>query len=167
MVIVYICLLSTNFNKFDWIQTNTECILQTQWFLHVNPLRSGFCVQWEWAHSTFTPGSTDSAADAGFSHLTLARLGSAVNVNLRPLWTLELLLYFPVFLMDFKIAEVNTNGHRAENDSCLTCDSISTVRFRWYKLKLTAQCDALSLVKSQPRSPSTPLSLHAINLSKQ
>ncbi len=84
---------------------------------------------------------TDPAVDAGFSHL-----GSAVNVNVR---TFEFLTYFPVsffsfftwcfmssscdagfqFLMDFTITEVNTNRHRAENDSCLTCVSISTERF--------------------------------------
>lgn len=36
---------------------------------HLNPLRSGFCVQYECVHSAFTPISTDSAVDAVFFHL--------------------------------------------------------------------------------------------------
>ncbi len=148
---------------------------------HVTPLRSGLCVQWEWVHSPFTPGSIDPAVDAGFSHL-----GLAVNVNIRLQWTCKFLTYFLVsffsffiwcvmssrcnagfqFLMDFTFTEANTYGHRAENDSCLTCVSISTERFCWDKLKLTAQYATLSLVKSQPSSPSTPLSLPAINLNE-
>ncbi len=66
----------------------------------------------------------------------------------------------------FSVTEVNTNGHRAENDSCLTCVFISTECFGRDELKLTAQCAALSLIKSQPRSPSTPLPLPAISLNK-
>ena len=31
-----------------------------------NPLTSGFCLQWEWIQSVFTPGSNDSAVDTGF-----------------------------------------------------------------------------------------------------
>ncbi len=48
-------------------------------------------------------------------------------------------------LMDFTITEVHTNRQRAENDSCLTCVSTRTECFCWDKLKLTAQCAALSL----------------------
>ncbi len=70
------------------------------------------------------------------------------------------------FLIDFTITEVNTSGHRAENDSCLTCVSISTEYFCQDKPKLTAKRAARSLVKSQPSSASTPLSLPAINSNK-
>ncbi len=37
------------------------------------------------------------------------------------------------FMMDFTITEVISEGHRAENDSCLTCVSINTERFCWDK----------------------------------
>ncbi len=40
----------------------------------VNPLRSGFCVQWDTTHSPFPPGSVEPAVDSGFSHLASARL---------------------------------------------------------------------------------------------
>ncbi len=43
--------------------------------------------------------------------------------------------------------------------------TVSTERFCWDKPKLTDKCAARSL-KSQPRSPSTPLSLPAISLNK-
>ncbi len=39
----------------------------------VNPLRSGFCVQWERAHLPFTPGSVDPAVVSGFFHPTSAK----------------------------------------------------------------------------------------------
>ncbi len=129
---------------------------------------SGVCVQWECVHSPVTSRSINSAVEAGFSHF-----GSAVNVNPPNSGNsqcLFLLFFFWCvmssrrragfqFLMDFTITEVHINSHRAENDSCLTCVSIHTERFCWDELKLTAQCAALSLIKGQPRSPSTPLSL--------
>ncbi len=114
--------------------------------------------------------------------LASPRLGLAVDV--RPRQTCSYLTYFPVaffsffifcvmssrrgagfqFLMDFTVTEVN--GHRAENDSCPTCVSISTERFCWDELKLPAKFAARALIKIQPSSPSTPrsLSLPAINL---
>ncbi len=44
----------------------------------VNPRRLHFCVQWECAHSPFTPRSIDSAVEVDFSYL-----GSAFKVNVR------------------------------------------------------------------------------------
>ncbi len=40
-------------------------------------------MQLEWVHSPFTPASIDPAVDAGFSHLTSARFGSTVIINVR------------------------------------------------------------------------------------
>ena len=55
---------------------------------HQHPVASGFCLQWEWIQSAFTPGSNDSAVDTGFYRL----IGSDGNVT--PGWTFLLLLYF-------------------------------------------------------------------------
>ncbi len=79
-----------------------------------------------------------------------------------PLWKFSLKPLFHCsknLLTHFSITEVNTKGHRAKTESCLTFASTSTERFCWDKLKLTATCAALSPVKSQPSSPSTPRSL--------
>ncbi len=81
--------------------------------------------------------------------LTSPHLNSAVIVNIRPsehanFWHVSLCFFYPFssgaschssvaqkfqFLMDFTVTEVHTNGHRAENNSCLTCVSMSTERF--------------------------------------
>ncbi len=51
--------------------------------------------------------------------------------------------------MDSVITDVNTNRHKAQNDSCLTCVSVGIERFCWDKL-INGQCTAqlsLSVLK--------------------
>ncbi len=75
-----------------------------------------------------TPGSTDPAVDVCFSHLSSAEHASAFLVLHLVHHVIQARAGFQ-FLTDLKITEVNSKEHRADNDSCLTCVSVSTERF--------------------------------------
>ena len=68
MELAFLISLSSLFLPDDFLMVKKKKINKKIKKFHLNPIRSGFCGQWECVRSTFTPSS---AADAGFYHLSL------------------------------------------------------------------------------------------------